>query len=77
LFIQKGTGNNYVPEKFYGLLTLNKKVLAVVPNPIAYEEIANRDGDVYATHIKKSSADCRGVLENVWGLGKGRRGSSL
>ena len=55
LFIQRGTGNNYVSEKFYELLTLNKKVLAVVPNPIAYEEIANRDPDVYVADINNQA----------------------
>jgi hypothetical protein len=55
LFIQRGTGDSYISEKFYELLTLKKKVLAVVPNPVAYEEIANRDGDVYVAHIKNQA----------------------
>jgi len=55
LFIQRGSGNGYISEKFYELLTLQRKILAVVPNPIAYEEIANRDGDVYIAHIKNQA----------------------
>ncbi len=55
LFIQRGTGNGYVSEKFYELLTLGKKILAVVPNPIAYEEISNRDQDIYVAHIKNKA----------------------
>ena len=55
LFIQRGVGNSYVSEKFYELLTLNKKVLTVVPNPIAYEEISNKDQDVYVAHIKNQA----------------------
>jgi len=55
LFIQRGTGNSYVSEKFYEIVTLKKKVLAVVPNPIAYEEIANRDSDVYVANIKNQA----------------------
>jgi len=55
LFIQRGTGNSHVSEKFYELLTLNKKVLAIVPNPIAYEEIVNRDQDVYVADINNQA----------------------
>ena len=55
LFIQRGTGNSYVSEKFYELLTLKKKVLTVVPNPIAYEEISNRDQNVYVANIKNQA----------------------
>ncbi len=55
LFIQRGMRNSYISEKFYELLTLKKKILAVVPNPIAYEEIANRDGAVYVAHIKNKA----------------------
>ncbi len=55
LFIQRGVGNSYISEKFYELLTLKKKVLAVVPNPIAYEEITNREVDVYVAHIKNQA----------------------
>ena len=59
LYIQRGTGNGYASEKFYELLTLNKKVLAVVPNPIAYEEISNKDKDVYVAHIKDQAQIAR------------------
>ena len=55
LFIQRGTGDSCISEKFYELLTLKKKVLAVVPNPIAYEEITNREVDVYVAHIKNQA----------------------
>ncbi len=52
LFIQRGAGTPYVSEKFYEILALRKKVLAVVPNPMAYEEIEVEDPDVYVAHIK-------------------------
>ncbi len=47
LFVQRGAWNGYVPERFFELLTRGTKILAMVPNPVAYEEYCFTNSDVY------------------------------
>lgn len=55
LFIQRGACNGYIPEKFFQLLTLRTRVLAVVPNPIAYEEYASGGDGVYVVENRNQA----------------------
>lgn len=55
LFIQRGACNGYILEKFFQLLTLRTRVLAVVPNPIAYEEYASGGDGVYVVENRNQA----------------------
>lgn len=46
LFVQRGLCNGYVPERFFELLTLRRKVLALVPNPSIYVDYASEIDDI-------------------------------
>jgi len=50
LFIQRGAYNGYVPEKFFELLTVRKPILALVPNPVAYQEYVAQDSSLHVVN---------------------------
>lgn len=52
LFIQRAAGSCCVPDTFYDYLALNKRILAVVPNPVAYEEIAKKKSGLYVANFR-------------------------
>ena len=62
LFVQRGAWNGYVPERFFELQTLGTRVLAMVPNPVAYEEYCFINSNLYVvgnkdfTGLKKAIA---------------------
>lgn len=52
LFIQRGACNGYIPERFFEFLTLRKRILALVPNPVAYQEYTLGNEDIYVADIQ-------------------------
>lgn len=63
LFIQRGACNGYIPEKFFQLLTLRTRVLAVVPNPLAYEEYASVENGVYIVENRNQANIAKTFLQ--------------
>jgi len=47
LFIQRGEWNGYIPERFFELLSLRKRILALVPNPAAYSEYSSPETSIF------------------------------
>jgi len=63
LFIQRGAHNGYVPEKFFELLTVRKPILALVPNPIAYEDYVAQDPALHVVSNRQTQEISAAFLE--------------